>query len=123
MSEAVTLADWFSRCTLQGQVAAIVCWYWDDSDSEDDSEEAILRDAIHTVQLVPQLVRGDTEQFSLNDWWLFFDALGSVTRTPVLEELFQIASDGFTERLPPGPTKVFWFAPEDDDETRNGKPQ
>ena len=108
-----TLSDWMGNCSLPGQIGAILCWYFDG-----EKDAVPIEDTAYAVSLIPKLLSGQTEQFSTDDWWYFYDALGSYPeRCEELEEIYQMTGEGFHERLPTAPTKRYW--PEDFDVTEN----
>lgn len=91
------------KCNLFGRVGMIIFWYWDGSDDAYDAATAL-----EAIAILPDLLSGQTEDFSNNDWFIFWDALGSYPhRDEELGELYQITRDGFFKELPPGPTKCF----------------
>jgi hypothetical protein len=99
--------------SLAGLIGMIVCWWWDDAD--------MLDNAAHGVDLIPELLAGETEQFTTSDWGIFEDAIGTYLGTnherSELVELYEIARLGRESELPPAPTKCFM---EDDEETDDG---
>lgn len=109
MSETKTLDEWFSNCTLTGQLGAILCWHFNRfPPTETDDKIPRLAGLIHAIELIPSLVSGETEEFTSDDWWVFCDALGSAgLPTGELGEIYQIAHDRFHSLLSVGPTKVF----------------
>lgn len=51
--------------------------------------------ALRTVALIPELVSGETDAFTSDDWEVFRDALETLRdRSPRLREAFEIARDG-----------------------------
>jgi len=85
--------------TLSGQLAMVVCWYWSNVD---------FQMASRGVALIPELVRGETDNFTCEGWRLFAEALEAYEDfTPTLREIFEIARDGAAGALPFGPTKEF----------------
>jgi len=105
--------DMMQKTNLLGQVGMIVCWYWgDEAGDEPDCEGDTM---VQAVELVPSFLAGVYEDFSQGDWWLFLDALGSYPdRTPILEELYEIARAGHEGTLDLMNTKSFLSVEEDE---------
>lgn len=72
--------------SLSGHIGMILCWWWDDEDERDTDIAA------SGVRMIPELLSGETDDWTTDDWWIFADALGSYPhRTPELERLFEQA--------------------------------
>lgn len=91
--------------TLSGQLGMIVCWYWSNAD---------FQMAARGVALIPELVRGETDNFTCEGWRIFAEALEAYAdeMTPTLRKIFEIARDGMNGELPFGETKAFPEYPE-----------
>lgn len=101
-ADGETFPGWMiSRTSLLGQLGMILCWHWDDWYEDQD-------DVARGIGLIPALLEGETQRFSRNDWWIFYDALGTYPcRTPALEEIYQLAVLGQGGKLPAKKTKRF----------------
>lgn len=102
-----TLTD---GASLFGRIGMVLCRHWGGTTGDCDGDE---RRAARGVMLTPKLLRGRTQQFTPDDWWIFYDALEAhPVGDPLLDEIRTLAFAGIHGELPPGPTRAF---PEDGD--------
>lgn len=103
--------DWFYKCGLKSQLCIALALYL-------DSDEGDFHEGMESLlPLMQDVLSGETEEFSADEWWPFYDGVGLFRgRTEELNEIYEIATKGYYGKLPEGPTKCFVETDDGDDE-------
>lgn len=96
--------EFLKRCSLKAQLTIIITAYLDDEEEEFFGEMEFVWGNMKSV------LSGETEHFSNNDWWTFYDALGvfgGIDFSTELMEIYALAKLRKAGKLPKGRTKCF----------------